>query len=180
MQYLTYLHRSSQSGFAGNCHPEEDQSCLRQRRSLFWDHFYTQPHQAVLDWAAFLHNLSLQRHQPARNHKGVKVSVYWYIISGWLHLTPSHGYINYAKEIMTIDSDKSTVDYETNCKCIICKYQMLNTYSLLFNNKVDTVINTHTHIISHTYASVKCYNVSVNVVVYLCTPARIVCKELNY
>ncbi len=69
MQYLTYLHRSSQSGFAGNCHPEEDQSCLRQRRSLFWDHFYTQPHQAVLDWAAFLHNLSLQRHQPARNHE---------------------------------------------------------------------------------------------------------------
>lgn len=91
MQYLIYLHRSYQSGFAGNCHPEEDQSCLRQRRSLLWDHLYTQPHQAVLDWAAFLHNPSLQRHQPARNHKGVKVSVYWYILSGCgLHLTPCH------------------------------------------------------------------------------------------
>ncbi len=52
---------------------------------------------------------------------------------------------------MKIDSDESTVD-------LICKYQMLNACSVLFNrNKVYTVINTHTHILSHTYASVKCY-----------------------
>ncbi len=39
-----------------------------------------------------------------------------------------HDYINYAKEIMKIDSDTWSVfmDYETNCKCIICKNQMLN------------------------------------------------------
>ncbi len=31
------------------------------------------------------------------------------------------------------------------------------------------LIHTHAHILSHTHASVKCYNISVNVVVYLCT-----------
>ncbi len=39
---------------------------------------------------------------------------------------------------------------------------------------------TCSHSFTHTYASVKCYNISVNVVVYLCTHARIVCKEINY
>ncbi len=50
----------------------------------------------------------------------------------------------------------------------ICKKQRLNACSVLLSrNKVYTVIHTHAHILSHTYASVKCYNISVNVVVYL-------------
>ncbi len=60
--------------------------------------------------------------------------------------------------------------YETNCKCIICTKQMLNACSVLFSRDgVYTVIHTHAHILSHTYTSVKCYNISANVVVYLCT-----------
>ncbi len=65
---------------------------------------------------------------------------------------------------MKIGSDAWSVfmDYETNYKCLICKNQMLNACSVLFSrNGVYTVIHTH--------ASVKCYNISVNVVVYLCT-----------
>ncbi len=61
------------------------------------------------------------------------------------------------------------MDYETNCKCIICKKQMLNACSVLFSKDGVSVIHTHAHILSHTYASFKCYNISVNVVVYLCT-----------
>ncbi len=34
---------------------------------------------------------------------------------------------------------------------------------------IQSFIHKHAHIFSHTYASVKCYNISVNVVVYLCT-----------
>ncbi len=46
-----------------------------------------------------------------------------------------HDYINYDKEIMKIGSDARSVfvDYETNCKCIICKNLMLNASSLLFS-----------------------------------------------
>ncbi len=50
------------------------------------------------------------------------------------------------KEIMKIGSDAWSVfmDYETNCKCIICKNQMLNACSVLFSrNGVYTVIHTH-------------------------------------
>ncbi len=94
----------------------------------------------------------------------------WYN-SGFMGLL--HDYINYDKEIMKIGSDACSVfmDYETNCKCIICKNQMLNACSvLLIKDGVYThVIHTHAHILSHTYASFKCYNISVNVVVYLCT-----------
>ncbi len=61
------------------------------------------------------------------------------------------------------------MDYETNCKCIICKKQMLNACPVFSRDGVYTVIHTHAHILSHTYASFKCYNISVNVVVYLCT-----------
>ncbi len=62
------------------------------------------------------------------------------------------------------------MDYETNCKGIISKNQMLNACSVLFSKDgVYTVIHTHAHILSHTYASFKCNNISVNVVVYLCT-----------
>ncbi len=47
---------------------------------------------------------------------------------------------------------------------------MLNASYVLFSrNGVYTIIHTHAHILSHTYASLKCYNISVNVVVYLCT-----------
>ncbi len=83
-----------------------------------------------------------------------------------------HDYINYAKEIMKTGSDAWSVfmDYETNCKCIICKNQMLNACSVLFSiNRVYTLIHTHTCSHSFTHVSGKCYNISVNVVVYLCT-----------
>ncbi len=60
------------------------------------------------------------------------------------------------------------MDYETNCKCIICKKQMLNACSVLVES-LHSVIHTHAHILSHTYVSGKCYNISVNIVVYLCT-----------
>ncbi len=36
-------------------------------------------------------------------------------------------------------------------------------------NSLHSVIYTHTHILSHTYVSVKCYNISANVELYLCT-----------
>ncbi len=80
-----------------------------------------------------------------------------------------HDYINYAKEIMKIGSDAWSVfmDYETNCKCIICKNEMLNACSVLFSRNWvwvwNWVIHTHAHILSHTYASVKYYNISVNI-----------------
>ncbi len=61
------------------------------------------------------------------------------------------------------------MDYETNCKCIICKKQMLNACSVFSRDGVYTVIHTHAHILSHTYVSGKCNNISANVVVYLCT-----------
>ncbi len=56
-------------------------------------------------------------------------------------------------------------------KCIICRKQMLNACPVFSRDGVYTqsVIHTHAHILSHTYASFKCYNISVNVVVYLCT-----------
>ncbi len=58
---------------------------------------------------------------------------------------------------------------------------MLNACSVLFSrNGVYTLSFIHMLTFFHTYASVKCYNISVNVVVYLCTHARIVYKELNY
>ncbi len=75
------------------------------------------------------------------------------------------------------------MDYETNCKCITYKKHMLNACSVLFSRDgvyTHSVIHTHAHLLSHTYASGKCYNIRVNVVVYLCTHGRIVCKELNY
>ncbi len=79
-----------------------------------------------------------------------------------------HDYINYDKELMNIGSDAWSVfmDYETNC--IISKKQMLNACP------VFRWSFTLSH--SHTYASGKCYNISVNVVVY----SRIVCNELHY
>ncbi len=59
------------------------------------------------------------------------------------------------------------MDYKTNCKCIICKSEMLNACSVLFSRNWvwvwNWVIHTHAHILSHTYASVKCYNISVNI-----------------
>ncbi len=67
-----------------------------------------------------------------------------------------HDYINYAKEIMKI------MDYETNCKCIICKNKMLNACSVLFSrNGVYTLSFMHMLTFFHTYASVKC-QMSVN------------------
>ncbi len=39
----------------------------------------------------------------------------------------------------------------------------------LVETGVYTVIHTHTPILSHTYVSGKCNNISANVVVYLCT-----------
>ncbi len=71
----------------------------------------------------------------------------------YIHSPLLHDYINYAKEIMKIDSDAWSVfmDYETNYKCIICKNQMLNACSVLFSrNGVYTVIHTHAHVLSHT------------------------------
>ncbi len=60
------------------------------------------------------------------------------------------------------------MDYETNFKCIICKNQMLNACSVFSRDgSLHSVIHTHAHILSHTYASFKCYNISVNVVVYV-------------
>ncbi len=81
-------------------------------------------------------------------------SWYW----GWeralyIHSPLLHEYINYAKEIMKIGSDAWSVfmDYETNCRCIICENQMLNACSVLFSrNGVYTVIHTHAHILLHT------------------------------
>ncbi len=93
----------------------------------------------------------------------------------YIHSPLLHDYINYAKEIMKIDSDAWSVfmDYETNCKCIICKTQMLNACSVLFSrNGVYTHSFIHMLTFFHTHASVKCYNISVNVVVYLCTHAE--------
>ncbi len=69
------------------------------------------------------------------------------------------------------------MDNETNCKCIICKKKKkkkkkrLNACSVLFSrNGVYTLSFIHMLTFFHTYGSVKCYNISVNVVVvYLCT-----------
>ncbi len=58
---------------------------------------------------------------------------------------------------MKIGSDAWSVlmDYETNCKCIICKKQMLNACSVLFSRD-GVYTQSFTHMltfISHTYAS---------------------------
>ncbi len=85
---------------------------------------------------------------------------------------------------MKIGSDAWSVfmDYETNCKCIIVKTQMLNACPVFSRDEVYTQsFIPHAHILSHTYASDKCNNISVNAVVYLVYPhSRIVCNELHY
>ncbi len=59
------------------------------------------------------------------------------------------------------------MDYETNYKCIICKNQMFVLCCLV--EMEFTLSFIHMLMFFHTHASVKCYNISVNVVVYLCT-----------
>ncbi len=51
------------------------------------------------------------------------------------------------------------------------KNQRLNACSVLLSRKLSlhSIIHKHAHILSHKYASGKCYNIRVNVVVYLCT-----------
>ncbi len=63
------------------------------------------------------------------------------------------------------------MDYETNRKCIICKNQMLNACPVLFSRDgVYTQSFIHVLTFFHTHMLLlKCYNISVNVVVYLCT-----------
>ncbi len=61
------------------------------------------------------------------------------------------------------------MDYETNCKCIICKKQMLNACPVFSRDVVYTQSFTHMLTFFHTHVSGKCNNISANVVVYLCT-----------
>ncbi len=64
-----------------------------------------------------------------------------------------HDYINYDKEIMKIGSDAWSVfmDYETNCKCIICKNQMLNACPVFSRDGVYTQSFTHMLTFFHTH-----------------------------
>ncbi len=82
-----------------------------------------------------------------------------------------HDYINYDKEIMKIGSDAWSVfmDYETNCKCIICKNQMLNACSVLFSrNWVYTQSFIHMLTFFHTHMLLLNVIISVLMLWFIC------------
>ncbi len=81
-----------------------------------------------------------------------------------------HDYINYAKEIMKIGSDAWSVfmDYETNCKCIICKNQMLNACSVLFSRDVYTQSFIHMLTFFHTHMLLLNVIISVLTLWFIC------------
>ncbi len=106
--------------------------------------------------ALYIHSPHLQ-FLPATFGLRVRLSNHWATTSPMSHAVLMgllHDYISYAKEIMKIGSDALSVfrDYETNCKCIICKYQMLNACSVLFSrNGVCTLSFIHMLTFFHTH-----------------------------
>ncbi len=106
--------------------------------------------------ALYIHSPHLQ-FLPATFGLRVRLSNHWATTSPMSHAVLMgllHDYISYAKEIMKIGSDAWSVfmDYETNCKCIICKNQMLNACSVLFSrNGVYTLSFIHMLTFFHTH-----------------------------